>query len=68
MAILSLSGVMLKLKFANAKGGIFQFIPPKADLRPVKRHRICDPSNDAGSAILGIERANGGASPTIQIL
>lgn len=42
MAILSLGGVMLKLKFENAQQGIFQFIPPKADLRPVKRRRICD--------------------------
>ncbi len=42
MAILSLGAVMLKLKFENAKGGMFQFIPPKADLRPVKRRRIFD--------------------------
>jgi len=34
--------VMLKLKFENAQGGIFQFIPPKAELRPVRRRRICD--------------------------
>ncbi len=58
MAILSLSAVMLKLKFANAKGGMFRFIPPKAELRPVKRRRSCDIAY----------RTNGGASPTLQIL
>ncbi len=31
MAILSLGAVMLK--FENAKGWMFQFIPPKAELR-----------------------------------
>jgi hypothetical protein len=42
MAMIGLVAVMLKLKIAKAKGGMFQFIPPKLDLRPVKRRRICD--------------------------
>jgi len=50
MAMIGLGAVMLKLKMAKEKGGIFQFIPPKEDLRP---------SDDAGSATLGIERTTG---------
>jgi len=33
MAMIGLGAVMLKLKIAKAKGGMFQFIPPKLDLR-----------------------------------
>jgi len=59
MAMIGLGAVMFKLKIAKAKGGMFQFIPPKEDLRPVRRRRICDIGdwkNEWSETICNIER------------